>query len=59
MLELNQKTLKVLTRVFWVAVAVASAGWVGSIATTVIARREAVRTPEQGAPIAVPAESSP
>lgn len=59
MLELNKKTMGVLTRIFWLAVVIASAGWVGSITTTVIERRNAARTIEQGEPIAVPAETSP
>ena len=56
MLELNQKTLKVLTRVFWAALVVTSISWVGSITSSILEKRKMARTEESGTPIAVPAE---
>ena len=56
-LELNQKSLKVLTQVFWVAVAVTSVTWVGSIAHRIIEKKNSVRTQESGVAIPVPAEA--
>jgi len=55
--ELNQTTLKALTRVFWVAVAVTSVTWVGSIAHRIIEKKNSVRTLESGVAIPVPAEA--
>lgn len=57
MIDLNQKTLKVLTRVFWGALVVTSISWIGSITYSVIEKKQSARTEESGAPIAVPAES--
>ena len=57
MIDLNQKNLRILTRVFWGAVAVTSIGWVGSITFSIIEKKQSARTEESGTPIAVPAET--
>lgn len=59
MIQLDRKTLKVLTGVFWGGVALASVSLVLAITMGVIERRNSVRTQDAADPqtrIAVPAE---
>lgn len=59
MSQLDRKTLKALTYVFWGSVAFAAASLVIAVTTGIIERRNSVRTQDTSgaqAPIAVPAE---
>ncbi len=59
MIQLDRKTLKTLTGVFWGAVVLASVSLVLAITTGIIERKNSVRTQDAADPqtqIAVPAE---